>query len=244
MTDGLTWPSVPCTQTSVSLSPCRPRTRAPPSVCCVMQLVSSLVSEGIITPVADITNTMMVCPLTAAPTMHKLAGLLTWNLAETYLHASSSASISLPEVRRSFVDGHEASHWEIQFAVPVSRSCLWPLLWHPQSEQYQLVGALHMKALQWCTILHLKYGVALSELGQIWTKSRFNQLHSSNSNHIHPFSWPTALISNESAHPKMHKIYWQSNSLPKTIQTTSKNWDHMFRNQLQPQCIEFPFVRT
>ena len=48
-----------------------------------------------------------------------------------------------------------------------------------------------------------------------------------------PFAWPTTLTSNESAHSKLHDIYWQGNSWPKSIQTTSRNGGHMFRNQLQ-----------
>ena len=42
MTDGLTLPSVPCTQTSICLSPCRLHTRARPSVWCNLNHDSSV----------------------------------------------------------------------------------------------------------------------------------------------------------------------------------------------------------
>ena len=48
-----------------------------------------------------------------------------------------------------------------------------------------------------------------------------------------PFTSPTTLTSNESAHSKQHEMYLQSNSLPKSILTTSRNGDHIFRNRLQ-----------
>ena len=37
----------------------------------------------------------------------------------------------------------------------------------------------------------------------------------------------------DSAHSKLHEMYSQGNPLPKSIQTISSNWVHMFRNQLQ-----------
>ena len=62
----------------------------------------------------------------------------------------------------------------------------------------------------------------------------FNRWDSTKSNPICPFSWPTTLTSNKSAHSKLHEMYSQGNILPKSTQTTSWNWYHMFRNQLQP----------
>ena len=52
---------------------------------------------------------------------------------------------------------------------------------------------------------------------------RFNQWHSSKSNPIRPFSWHTTLTSNESAHSKLHEMYSQGNSSPKTVQYTTRN---------------------
>ena len=45
-----------------------------------------------------------------------------------------------------------------------------------------------------------------------------------------PFSWPTTLASKKAAHLKLHEIYFRGNSLPKSIQVTSRNWSHLFRN--------------
>ena len=50
---------------------------------------------------------------------------------------------------------------------------------------------------------------------------RFNQWDLSESNPIHPFSWSTTLMSNESIHSKLHEMCSQGN---KAIQTTSWNW--------------------
>ena len=63
---------------------------------------------------------------------------------------------------------------------------------------------------------------------------RFNPWDSTESNHIRPLSWPSSLTFNKSAHSKLHEMCSQGNSLLKSIQTTSRNWGHMFRNQLQP----------
>ena len=59
-------------------------------------------------------------------------------------------------------------------------------------------------------------------------KAYFNRWGSSESNPCHHSSWPTTLTSNESAQSTLHEINSQDNCLLKSIQTTSKIWDHMF----------------
>ena len=80
--------------------------------------------------------------------------------------------------------------------------------------------------------------------GKFRPESRFNRCDSSEFNPIYPFSWPTILTSNESVHSKLREMYLHGNSLPKSIQITSRNWGHMFRNQLQTiQSILLPVKR-
>ena len=66
----------------------------------------------------------------------------------------------------------------------------------------------------------------------------FNWWDFSEYNPIHPFSWPTNLTYDESAHLKLHDMYLKDNSLPKYIQTTSRNWNHMFRKKCS-RCYPF-----
>ena len=156
----------------------------------------------------------------------ELARLLIWDLPET-LHpqqlsvfpgCGNPVVLKSPLIRRSSLHGHCK-------ILPMA-----PYVTH----LIRAVGAIHKRTSN--ELQYFTWNIAWHCL--LWQKSRpekcFNQWDSSEFNLIRPFSWPTTLTFNKSAHSKLHEMYSQGFFLLKSIQPTSRNWDHIFRYKQQP----------
>ena len=158
----------------------------------------------------------------------ELARLLIWDLPETYHPQQLSV---FPECGNPVV-----------MNSPLRRSSLsWPL---QNLVNGTLCDALNPSNIILSAPFTKEIAMSCNISPEIWRgivylgknpdqKSLFNQWDSSESNLIRTFSWPATLPFNEYAHSKLHEMYSQGLFLLKSIQPTSRNWDHIFRNKLQ-----------
>ena len=150
---------------------------------------------------------------------------------QTYWHASSSArSISFPRVKILWWWPSGLWLWEsishIWFEILLMAPCVTRVI--RTISNCRCPSQWVLSYFKWNVLWHcLNFATCRP-------KRRFYQWDSSKSNPIRHLNWLNTLTSNtsnESAHWKLHEIYLMGNSL--LNQATSRNWGHMFGNQLQ-----------